>query len=85
MPRYARLNALGNRRHLPWFYWTGETDLNCLRQVIHQTRREALSHHIQRLMVTGCSFPGVSARFRRCRRGQRTQAHRSLSIVDGFL
>jgi deoxyribodipyrimidine photolyase-related protein len=53
MPGYARLNALGNRRHLPWFYWTGETDLNCLRQVIHQTRREALSHHIQRLMVTG--------------------------------
>jgi deoxyribodipyrimidine photolyase-related protein len=46
MPGYARLNALGNRRRLPWFYWTGGTDMNCLRQVIHQTRREALSRHI---------------------------------------
>jgi deoxyribodipyrimidine photolyase-related protein len=53
MPGYARLNGLGNRRRLPWFYWTGETDLNCLRQALGQTRREALSHHIQRLMVTG--------------------------------
>lgn len=53
MPAYAGLNALGARRPLPWFYWTAETDLNCLRQVLDQTRREALSHHIQRLMVTG--------------------------------
>ena len=53
MPGYAELNALGNQRPLPWFYWTGETDLNCLRQALDQTRREALSHHIQRLMVTG--------------------------------
>jgi deoxyribodipyrimidine photolyase-related protein len=53
MPGYAKLNGLGNRRPLPWFYWTGETDLNCLRQALDQTRREALSHHIQRLMVTG--------------------------------
>ncbi len=53
MPDYARLNALGGRRPLPWFYWTGETELNCLRQALGQTRREALSHHIQRLMVTG--------------------------------
>ena len=53
MPGYAKLNALQAERPLPDFYWTGETDLNCLKQVIGQTRREALSHHIQRLMVTG--------------------------------
>jgi deoxyribodipyrimidine photolyase-related protein len=53
MPGYARLNGLGSRRPLPWFYWTADTDLNCLRQALDQTRREALSHHIQRLMVTG--------------------------------
>jgi deoxyribodipyrimidine photolyase-related protein len=53
MPAYAALNGLGATRHLPAFYWTGETDMNCLRQVIGQTRREACSHHIQRLMVTG--------------------------------
>jgi deoxyribodipyrimidine photolyase-related protein len=53
MPDYAELNGLGHVRPLPWFYWTGETELNCLRQALGQTRREALSHHIQRLMVTG--------------------------------
>jgi deoxyribodipyrimidine photolyase-related protein len=53
MPEYATLNGLGNTRPLPAFYWTGETELRCLRLALDQTRREALSHHIQRLMVTG--------------------------------
>jgi deoxyribodipyrimidine photolyase-related protein len=53
MPDYATLNGLGNRRHLPAFYWTGETDMRCMAHSLGQTRREALSHHIQRLMVTG--------------------------------
>jgi deoxyribodipyrimidine photolyase-related protein len=53
MPDYAKTNALEAGRPLPWFYWSGETDLNCLRQVIGETRRNAYAHHIQRLMVTG--------------------------------
>jgi deoxyribodipyrimidine photolyase-related protein len=53
MPDYARRNALGADRPLPSFYWTGRTDMACVRQAIEQTRREALSHHIQRLMITG--------------------------------
>jgi deoxyribodipyrimidine photolyase-related protein len=53
MPGYAAMNALGNQRHLPAFYWTGETEMRCMAHSIGQTRREALSHHIQRLMVTG--------------------------------
>ncbi len=53
MPDYARTNAFDARRPLPAFYWTGETDMNCLRQTIEQTRRRAYAHHIQRLMVTG--------------------------------
>jgi deoxyribodipyrimidine photolyase-related protein len=53
MPAYARLNALEATRPLPWFYWSGETRMNCVAQVIAQTRDHAYAHHIQRLMVTG--------------------------------
>jgi deoxyribodipyrimidine photolyase-related protein len=53
MPEYATLNALAATRRLPSFYWTGETRMRCLSQVIDQTKRSAYAHHIQRLMVTG--------------------------------
>jgi deoxyribodipyrimidine photolyase-related protein len=53
MPDYADLNALNATRNLPAFYWTGETDMNCVAHAVKQTREEAYAHHIQRLMVTG--------------------------------
>lgn len=53
MPDYKDENFFGNRRYLPDFYWTGETDMNCLKQAIDQTIDHAYAHHIQRLMVTG--------------------------------
>jgi deoxyribodipyrimidine photolyase-related protein len=53
MPKYAAKNALGARRKLPWLYWGGETRMNCLRQVVRDTRAHAYAHHIQRLMITG--------------------------------
>jgi len=53
MPDYASQNFLAARRPLPDFFWTAETELNCLRQVIVQTRDLAYAHHIQRLMVVG--------------------------------
>lgn len=53
MPEYREGNALKAERPLPWFYWSGETDLNCLKQAIGQTLEHAYAHHIQRLMVTG--------------------------------
>jgi deoxyribodipyrimidine photolyase-related protein len=53
MPDYAETNALNAVRPLPWFYWSGETDMHCIAEAIGQTRRTAYSHHIQRLMVTG--------------------------------
>jgi len=52
-PDYTRRNALDHQRRLPDFYWTGETDMNCLSKAITQTADEAYAHHIQRLMVTG--------------------------------
>ena len=53
MPDYAETNFFAAARPLPDFYWTGATEMNCLRQCITQTREEAYAHHIQRLMVTG--------------------------------
>ncbi|BAT61825.1 deoxyribodipyrimidine photo-lyase-related protein [Variibacter gotjawalensis] len=53
MPGYAETNALSATRPLPWFYWSGDTDMSCLSITIADTRRNAYAHHIQRLMVTG--------------------------------
>ena len=52
-PDYTRRNALNHQRKLPDFYWTGDTDMNCLSKAITQTAEEAYAHHIQRLMITG--------------------------------
>lgn len=52
-PDYLRRNALGATRDLPWFYWSGETDMACMAAALGQTKTEAYAHHIQRLMVTG--------------------------------
>ncbi|NMG38240.1 cryptochrome/photolyase family protein [Chelativorans sp. ZYF759] len=53
MPDYAASNHLDAKRDLPWFYWSGETDMACIAEVVSQTRRNAYAHHIQRLMITG--------------------------------
>ncbi|WP_231759462.1 cryptochrome/photolyase family protein [Microbulbifer elongatus] len=53
MPGYRRNNRLRNQRDLPGFYWTGETDMNCLHHAIKNSLEHAYAHHIQRLMITG--------------------------------
>jgi deoxyribodipyrimidine photolyase-related protein len=53
MPEYAEVNGLGAERALPDFFYTGETEMNCLRQCLRQVIDTGFNHHIQRLMVLG--------------------------------
>ena len=53
MPTYSEQNYFQATRALPNLYWGGQTQMNCMAQVVTQTQQNAYSHHIQRLMVTG--------------------------------
>lgn len=53
MPMYKDQNVMQAQAALPSFYWTGETEMACLRDAIGQTLAHGYAHHIQRLMVTG--------------------------------
>jgi deoxyribodipyrimidine photolyase-related protein len=52
-PHYGERNELDQHGGLPEFYWTGQTDMVCLRESIGQVLEYGYGHHIQRLMVTG--------------------------------
>jgi len=65
MPDYATENHLNAKRALPDFFWDGDTDMNCMRQCITETKENAYAHHIQRLMVLGnfCLLAGIDPTF----------------------
>lgn len=53
MPDYNTLNTLENNNKLPEFFWTGDTNMNCLKHAINNSLDNGYAHHIQRLMITG--------------------------------
>jgi len=64
MPGYGDENYFEATAALPEFYWTAQTKMNCLRQCVLETRKNAYAHHIQRLMVLGnfALLAGISPR-----------------------
>ena len=53
MPDYEKVNGLEAERPLPEFFYSGQTEMNCLGQCLRQVRDTGYNHHIQRLMVLG--------------------------------
>ncbi len=53
MPQMAQDNFYDHQRSLPKWYWTGDTQMHCMKDTVGQTLQYGYAHHIQRLMVTG--------------------------------
>jgi deoxyribodipyrimidine photolyase-related protein len=53
MPQMAKDNYYDHQRSLPQWYWSGQTNMACMKDAIGQTLKYGYAHHIQRLMVTG--------------------------------
>ncbi|WP_017666695.1 cryptochrome/photolyase family protein [Sandarakinorhabdus sp. AAP62] len=52
-PDYTARNHLAATRPLPALFWGAPTDLKCLSEAVDATSRNAMAHHIQRLMILG--------------------------------
>ena len=50
-PAMAAQNAWNATRPLPAFFWTGETDMACLRHALGRALATGYNHHIERLML----------------------------------
>ncbi len=51
MPDMLDKNSWNAQRPVPDFFWSGETDMACLRHVITRAVETGYNHHIERLMV----------------------------------
>lgn len=52
-PDYVARNGLDHQGNLPGFFWTGDTEMSCLRYCLREVVENAWGHHIPRLMVIG--------------------------------
>jgi len=53
MPEYEKINYFDHQKPLPSYFWTGKTNLNCVKTTVKEVLENGYNHHIQRLMVLG--------------------------------
>ncbi|HEX5127378.1 MAG TPA: cryptochrome/photolyase family protein [Rhodocyclaceae bacterium] len=53
MPSLASANHFKHTLQLPRWFWTGDTEMRCMKQAVTQTIQHGYAYHIQRLMVIG--------------------------------
>jgi deoxyribodipyrimidine photolyase-related protein len=53
MPGMKEANYYQHQRALPGWFWSGQTQMACMRDSLKQTLQYGYAHHIQRLMVMG--------------------------------
>lgn len=61
MPDLAAGNTFEAQGPLPDFFWTGETEMNCLKHVLARVLNDGYAHHIERLMILSnfCLLSGI--------------------------
>lgn len=61
MPELKQANYWGASRALPAWFWSGETEMNCLHTVIGRAIQGGYNHHIERLMILSnfCLLAGI--------------------------
>ncbi|MGB0388310.1 MAG: cryptochrome/photolyase family protein [Ardenticatenaceae bacterium] len=55
MPGIYQKNSWNAQRPMPSFFWSADTEMNCLKQVITRAIESGYNHHIERLMII-CNF-----------------------------
>lgn len=53
MPEYKHRNQLDANEQLPDFYWSGDTNMACMRDALKTVHDYGYAHHIVRLMLLG--------------------------------
>jgi deoxyribodipyrimidine photolyase-related protein len=56
MPELRQANFWGASRRLPDWFWSGQTEMNCLHTVIERAIQNGYNHHIERLMILSNFF-----------------------------
>lgn len=61
MPDLRDANAWEAHRPMPDAFWTGDTEMHCVRDVVHKLIATGYTHHIERLMIVTnfCLMAGV--------------------------